>query len=246
MILIRWCGSCSPLAWNSVDPGLAALSLLVHSSCGLAAAIWWWLPDLASTSLGVTLDLGPGDLPKRRLTSLIPVALISSAFSGEIEQAATSPSWMPAVYLGTCPSLHLSIFSKIITSTTHNWGLGLHRKQEQLPVALIQNCIVLGLLSLGFTLLPPFYRWGGWGQRGSIVIIHSHFILCWAELLSHHLPSPLSRMCQQRFKSININLESKAGISLCCHCQIKPFWLFLMLSAWERWGLSFFLLFEQK
>ncbi|OWK11010.1 hypothetical protein Celaphus_00006964, partial [Cervus elaphus hippelaphus] len=58
--------------------------------CGLGAAIWWWLPDLASRSLGVTLDLGPGDLQKRRLTSLIPVALISSAFSGEIEQAATS------------------------------------------------------------------------------------------------------------------------------------------------------------
>lgn len=176
------------------------------------------------------------------------MALTSSAFSGEIKQAATSPSWMmlPAVYLGTCPSLHLSVFSKIIISTTHNWGLGLHRKQEKLPVAFIQNCIMLGLLSLGFTLLSPFYRWGGWGQRGSTVIIHSHFILCWAELLAHLLLAPLSCVCQRRFKSFSINLESKVGIGLCCHCQIKPLWLFLMLSAWERCGFSFFLLFKQK
>ena len=119
---------------------------------------------------------------------------------------------LPAVYLGTCPSLHLSVFSKIIISTTHNWGLGLHRKQEKLPVAFIQNCIMLGLLSLGFTLLSPFYRWGGWGQRGSTVIIHSHFILCWAELLAHLLLAPLSCVCQRRFKSFSINLESKVGV----------------------------------
>lgn len=30
MILIRWCGSCSPLAWNSVDPGLSR-SIVVGS-----------------------------------------------------------------------------------------------------------------------------------------------------------------------------------------------------------------------
>lgn len=42
-------------------------------------------------------------------------------------------------------------------------------------------------------------------------------------------------MCQRRFKSFSINLESKAGIGLCCHCQIKPLCLSDALCLGEVW-----------
>lgn len=48
--------------------------------------------------------------------------------------------------------------------------------RSQVPIAFIQRCIILGLWSLGFTLLSPLYRCGNGGQGGLTVIIHSQFI----------------------------------------------------------------------
>ena len=100
------------------------------------------------------------------------------------------------------------------------------------------------MLSLGFIVIPILQMRGLRPER-----LHSDHPQSLYSVLSRASgPSPplSSHVCQRRFKSFSINLESKAGIGLCCHCQIKPLWLFLMLSAWERCGFSFCLLFKQK